>query len=294
MPMKKLIVFYFLMLVNIAFAQTEKGILFKISGNGLEQPSYIMGIVNFLPADRFIIPEALENALAQCQVLATKTELNQRTQRKFNEAIKIPNNGWINDYLTDDELNQLRLLMLLDLDVKEHAYHDYYSRLQPIILVTVTNALNLKENIIYTEQKLHELAKKHKLKLAGLGTIEEEIEAFSQFPIQDQVEALKYTVNNYYDHIAEYQNLVNSYLNDQNLNYVEKETFKATNESKAFKKVYYENRSLKWLAEVEKLINKKPTFIALGAPFLVGESGLLALLKNKGYAITSVPLQFKN
>lgn len=281
------------LLLTICIAKgQEKSVLYKVSGNGLEKPSYLMGIINFFPADKFHVPIEVEKALESCEVFATKVEMDTRTQKKFNEAVKIPNGGWINDYLTDDELNQLRLLLLLDFEVKEHAYHDFYSRLQPIILVPTTTALNLGDNIVYTEQKLHEIAKKNKLKTEGLGTIEEEIDAFKKFPIEDQVEALKHTVNHFYDHIKDYNKMVDSYLGEQDLELVKNETFKATNESKSFKKVYYDSRALGWLPKIEDLMKNRPTFIALGAPYLVGQVSLIELLKTKGYDVTPVKVSF--
>lgn len=251
-----------------------------------------MGIVNFLPADKFKIPTQVETAMSECETFVTKNELNSKTQKKFNQAVRIPEGGWINDYLTDDELNQLRLLILLEFEVKEHAYHDFYSRLQPIILVPTTTALHLGENITYTEKSLHDAAKRNKLKSEGLGTIQEEIDAFQKFPIEDQVEALKHTVNNFEEHIADYDKMVNAYLVDQDLETVKNETFKATNESQKFKTVYYDSRALSWLPSLEKKMKDKPTFIALGAPYLVGEVSLINLLTTKGYEVTPVSVDF--
>lgn len=280
-----------LLITSIAVSQ-DRSVLYKISGNGLEKPSYIFGIINFLPDDQFKMPQNVENAISDCDVFVTKTEMNRKTQKKFNEAVRIPDNGWINDYLTDDELNQLRLLLLLDFEVKEHAYHDFYSRLQPIILVTTTSALNLGDNIVYTEQKLHDIAKKHKLKFDGLSTIDEEIAAFKKFPIEDQVEALKYTVNNFEQHIKDYDNMVEAYLAEQDLERVKNETFKATNESKDFKRVYYDSRALGWLQKIEAMMKQKPTFMALGVPYLVGDVSLLNLLATKGYTVTPIEVTF--
>ncbi len=275
------------------FAQTDQeySVLWEISGNGLEQSSYLFGIINFLPADKFAIPPEVKHALESCKVFVTKTLLDNANRKKFNEAIRIPNNGWINDYLTDDELNQLRLLLLLDFEVKENAYHDYYSRLQPIILVTATAALHLGDNITYPEKALEQMAQKSKLRFVGLGTVQEEIDAFQQFPVEDQVEALKYTVNNFYQHLAEYDNMVKAYL-EQDLEAVKRETFKATNESRAFKKVYYDARVMNWLPEIEKMITTEATFTVLGVPYLVGDVNLISLLRDKGYTVKPVVVRF--
>ncbi|MEM9299508.1 MAG: TraB/GumN family protein [Bacteroidota bacterium] len=285
------LIFLFIMVSSVAFSQSQSA-LWKVSGNGIKEPSYLFGTINFLPKDGYIIPKPVSEALSSCEVFATKMALDRKTQKQFNDAVKIPNNGWINDYLTDDELNQLRLLLLLDYEVKETTYHDFYSRLQPIILVTATAALHLGSNITYPEKELEAMAKKENLKFVGLSNIDEEIEAFKQFPIKDQVEALKYTVNNFYQHIKDYENMVSAYLKEQDLVAVKNETFKATNKSQAFKKVYYDDRTKAWLSQIKKQMKSKPAFVALGAPYLVGKEGLIEMLKQDGYRVEPIAMEF--
>lgn len=268
----------------------ENAVLWEISGNGIEAPSYIYGIINFLPKDKYKVPRKVKQKLEDCDNFVTKIIYNNHARRQFNKAVRIPNDGWINDYLTDDELNQLRLLLLLDFEVKEHQYHDFYSRLQPIILVTSTTALYLGENIVFVEEELAHLAKKNRMDFIGLGSIEEEIAAFEKFPIEDQVEAAKYTVNKFDEHIADYMTLVNAYINDQDLAKVKDETMKATNESKEFRRVYYDDRVEHWMPKIEELIKADPTFFALGAPYLVGEVSLIELLRKRGYTVKPLEL----
>lgn len=280
-------VFLIFSVVTVGAAQGDaKSVFYKVSGNGIEKASYIYGIINFLPEDQYNVPKLVKSAMKDCDIFATKIVNNHSSQKKFNQAVRIKNNGWINDYLTDDELNQLRLLLLKDFEVKEHVYHDFYSRLQPIILVTATTGLWLDDNIVYVEEELSKFAKRYRMDQVGLGRVQEEIEAFEQFPIEDQVEALKYTVNNFDQHIEDYKKLVDDYLIEQDMVKVKDETMKATNESKAFKKVYYDARVKNWMPEIRTLIDNKSTFIALGVPYLVGEVSLLELLKEEGYTVT--------
>ena len=274
---------------EIAVSQDDRNsVLWEISGNGLKKSSYLYGIINFLPKKDFFIPKEVKSSLKNCEVFATKMMINNSTKSKFNKAVRIPNDGWINDYLTDDELNKLRLLLLLDFEVKEHTYHDFYSRLQPIILVTATTALYLDDDIIYMEDELSKMAKKSRLRFDELGTIQEEIDAFGKFPISDQVEALKYTVNNFPEHIEDYYQLVKYYVEDQDLEKVKNETLKATNESLNFRKIYYDERLAHWLPGVKKMITNQSTFIAIGAPYLAGEQNLIKILRNEGYEVKAI------
>ncbi|MDX1627604.1 MAG: TraB/GumN family protein [Fulvivirga sp.] len=294
--MRKLIFFLtcFTFISLTSYAQEDdlaNSVLWEVTGPGIEKPSYIYGIINFLPEDQYDIPKKVKQKLRDCDVFATKIIYNNYARKQFNKAVRIPDGGWINDYLSDDELNQLRLLLLKDFEVREHQYHDFYSRLQPIILVTSTTALYLDDNIIYVEDELAKLAKRNRMDFVGLGTIEEEIAAFKQFPIEDQVEAAKYTVNNFEQHIKDYMDLVKYYIEEQDLDKVKEETMKATNESQAFKKVYYDERVEHWMPKIEGLIKLQPTFFALGVPYLVGEVSLIELLRKRGYTVKPVEVE---
>ena len=64
------------LLVFQAFAgeKEEKSLLWKISGNGLKENSYLFGTIHMICKDQFYMDERIENALASSKVLAM--ELN--------------------------------------------------------------------------------------------------------------------------------------------------------------------------------------------------------------------------
>ena len=285
----------FIVLINVTLIRVckaqnaENSVLWEISGDGLEKSSYLFGIINFLPKKDFSIPKKVKNVMDDCEVFATKALISRRNQKEFNQAARISNDGWINDYLTDDELNRLRLLMLRDLGVSENDYHFNYSRLQPIILVTATTILYLgQKNLFFVEQELRQIAQKSHLDLVGLGTIEEEIAAFDNFPIPDQVTALNYTIDNFDEHIKGYNNLVKNYVEDQDLAKIREEILKATNRSEVFQKVYYDDRQKVWTETIDTLVHQNPTFIAVGAAHLPGDQGLLQLLRQEGFTLNPI------
>ena len=131
-------------------------------------------------------------------------------------------------------------------------------------------------------------AKKSHLKFKSLGTIEDEIAAFDNFPLPDQVEALKYTVRNFDEHINNYNNLVRFYKVEQNLDKIQEEILKATNRSQEFQKAYYNSRNEVWSGKISEMISKDAAFIAIGATHLAGDQGVLQLLKDKGYTLSAV------
>ena len=112
------------------------------------------------------------------------------------------------------------------------------------------------------------------------------------FPISEQVEALSFAVNNFSGHIKDYKKMVRSYNKEQDLEEVKKITFRAFKNNQAFQDAYYNKRTADWLPQIEKIMKSKPSFIALGVAHLVGEKGLISLLKAAGYEVSPVILDF--
>lgn len=287
--MRKLI-FFLILLPGVLQAQ-EQSALYKIEGNGLTEPSYLFGTINFLPQFGYFLPNEVKLAIEQSEVYVNKLSLKRKVQRQFNEAVKIPNEGSISAYLNTEEEEQLKSI-IEKYGGKNQAYQNFYSHLQPVILVTSVTALTLQNNVTYPERELEDIAKSNKLKFVSLSNVNEEINAFQQFPIEEQAKSLSYMVTDFKQHIKDYKRLVRSYHKEQNLEEVERITLKATNNNQAFKNAYYDDRTKNWLPQIEKLINSKSSFIALGVPHLVGDEGAIKLLLDKGYTVTPVAIDF--
>jgi len=268
--------------------QDQNSVLWEISGNGLKKSSFLFGIINFLPKNEFVVSEQILQLMGKCDLFITKIPPTKTSQKEFNKAARIANDGWINDYLTDEELNQLRLLLLKELEVTENDYHFVYSRLQPVILVTTSTLLYLGENVVFMQDELVKAAKKQRLKFLSLSTVQEEIAAFEKFPIPDQVEALKYTVKHWDDHIADYNRLVRSYVDEKDIKMVHEEILKSTNRSDLFQEAYYYSRNKSWSRKIEEIVGQDAAFIAVGAAHFYGEEGLIQLLKEEGYSVNPV------
>ena len=50
--------------------------------------------------------------------------------------------------------------------------------------------------------------------------------------------------------------------------------------------ILLDNRNKNWIGKLKKLLPEKSLFIAVGAGHLIGEKGLIALLRKEGYTLT--------
>jgi uncharacterized protein YbaP (TraB family) len=52
---------------------------------------------------------------------------------------------------------------------------------------------------------------------------------------------------------------------------------------------FLDERNKKWIERMEERMEQKPVFFAVGAGHLLGENGLIQLLRNSGYTV--VPMK---
>ena len=93
-------------------AQEEKTLLWEISGNGLEKPSYLFGTIHIMCKDDFVISEGVKKAFGQADQIALEVDLDDPSEMQAFQ------NGMVNmagfDYkgaLSEKEYNRLDEIM---------------------------------------------------------------------------------------------------------------------------------------------------------------------------------------
>lgn len=149
--------------------------------------------------------------------------------------------------------------------------------------------LSLGEKLKYYDIELLKIAKANKLKTYSLEPISREAEALKKFPMDHQVKALNESIQNFEAQKKEFIEFMTAY-HDHDLEKVFQFTLHPTETDPQFFNDFYVARNLEWLPKITKMVGKGPSFIAVGVTHLKGENGLIQLLQDKGYKITSVDL----
>jgi uncharacterized protein YbaP (TraB family) len=139
------------------------------------------------------------------------------------------------------------------------------------------------------EQLLMNVAKSNDKEVFGLETIESQMAIFDQIPYQTQAEDLWQMVqNNQEIEKSEFLELLELYQKeaiDAMITGMEKSKNKTSAE---FKEILLDQRNQNWIAPMVQFMQDKSCFFGVGAAHLGGESGVLQLLRKKGYQVTPV------
>ncbi|MCT4643567.1 MAG: TraB/GumN family protein [Carboxylicivirga sp.] len=282
--MKKLFTSVILLLfVAISFGQ--KSLLWKISGNDLEKPSYLFGTIHLICPDDYFIPENLPEALKQCKQLVLEVDMSDPTlMQKMQAGMMNPQMKNIKADLSEEDAKIINdaLVKAMGMGI------DQLGIMKPWALSTmiaVTMGLECKQPAQY-EMELMKMAKEKEMPLMGLETVEAQLAVFDNIPYTRQLEMLTDGIKNIEEDKALFVKMVDHYKAQDVFGLYK--LMLEQDEMADFGEYLLDGRNKNWIPILTKSMNDKACFIAVGAGHLGGENGVIALLRAKGYKVEAV------
>lgn len=277
----------FLSLLISVTLQAQNSILWEVTGNGLKSPSYVMGTLKFIGEKEFFLPATVKEKMNDCKLFAIEDQVDHKAQHELNKAVHFPPKQSLATQLKPEDYTAVQEFFLKEFSVSKEHFAKHYARLIPLALSISMTRLSLGEKVKYYDIELLLLAKEKKLEAYSLESTKREAQALQKFPMNDQVAALLHSIRNFETQKQEYKNLEAAYV-EGDLDKVYAYTLHPTENNSVFIDEFYSKRNKEWLPKIEKMMNDKPSFIAIGVAHMEGENGILNLLKSKGYAVNPV------
>ncbi len=266
----------------------EPSLLWKITGNGLQQPSYLYGTIHFIPVTDFFVTNAVVQAFMSSKILATENApfmryiprqvWHEKSRQKF-----LPDDQTAAAYLSEADFAELKTYMRKGLHIKNPSYSTYL-RLKPNYLAGALLGRLHPESTGYeivflhmAQQRNNRKQYKHYMLFEGLEEPKQTFAALDSLERLYQVEDLMRGVRSGF---AEYHDLVKTYRSQD----VEA-LYQASVENGKLYQLLVLARNEAWLGKLRKLIHSQPTFVAVGAAHLGGPNGLIELLARQGYTV---------
>ncbi len=290
--MKKILLLFALMM--LAFA-SQAQLLWKVSGNGLSRPSYIMGTYHFAPASMMEKIPGMQQALEGCDVVVGEIEkesmMSAEAQAKMAQAMIAPLDSTLDKLFSPE-----------DLAIVEQVFDKYFGAMG----VKLSQMNMLKPNAISVQMQAMQAVKyfpnfnqNELIDLAvqtaanemgrpsiGLETIEEQIELLFNGPLTEQAEGLLEACKKDDLFTVQSSALVEAYM-AQDLNRIEAvftdPELGGENAEEMEALIYDRNRS--WAEKLHKMMPERAALVCVGAGHLPGDQGLLQLLRNRGYTV---------
>ncbi len=261
-------------------------LLWEITGNGLQKPSYIFGTMHLLCAEDARLSDNLKKAIAETDQIYFEIDLDDMDQLMSTmKYIRMNDNVKLSDLLTKEEFERIKKYFN---DHPSMIPFSMMERFKPFMITSLISesgfgceATNGMEMSIMTE------AKKTAKEIKGLETTEFQAGLFDSIPYEQQAKELL----NYIDSIDKYKKstdeLVDVYKK-QDLNKIEELTTKSEAGLEQYLDLLLYGRNRRWMQALQFVLRSKPSLIAVGAGHLPGDQGMLSLLRKAGFTLKPI------
>ena len=280
-------------------------LLFRISGNGLKEPSYILGTIHYLPGSLLdSIPEYLE-AESQCQqmyvehMLSATTlavSLDETDGKQVRQKVDYPDGKNIFDVIDEESA------AILVEKYKEYMHINLsdttWKSLWKITPFEFQNHFTSRFLVQYRNKGIMDMELMKRVQERGWNVGQLDDEKMKLNDLADSQDKLPQTIEEQADSLMaflkDYEGRKQQMVKDFETTY----NYWRTGDYEGFfshnvQKVtaypgLYRDRNEKWLPRMIAAMREKPTMIVFGSGHLIGEHGIIQMLRATGYEVEQV------
>lgn len=280
-------------LVLLFIVPTNAQLLWKISGNDLEKPSYLFGTHHLIEKEKI---KDFDKALEYCRAAeVTIGELDLSDMQNMTMAIMqagVMTDSTYQDLMSEEDYalvdNEFKSLMGVGLD--------QLGKLKPMMLSTMYTVLNYMKihGLTAEPQSVDEIFQKeagaNNKQVLGLETADEQINLlFNTLPLKSQAELLVQSIKDKEIELEMTNQLNEAYIAGDGAKIIEMiEKYNTCTMSQEYMEKLIDNRNNNWVAQLPQLLKENSCFIAVGYAHLVGETGLINQFEKLGYKVEPV------
>ncbi len=300
MNLRKIIGCLALFVALAACANTPKetnALLWKVSGNGLEKPSYLFGTHHLIPLSFLDTIAGLESAFDATEQTVGELDMSKmsKMQMQIMGAAIMPNEYNYQTLLSESDVQQLdkTLKDLVGMGLEQ------LGRMKPAMLsnlISITLYQKYYPNLagaVSIDQYFQDEATKRSRPVKSLESADEQIHVLlGSQTIERQAEMLTCMVNHPEMLKKQMDRLQSAYMaqdiNALNALYEEELPDDPCPSTQEEKDAMNKDRNQKWLQKLPEIMKEKSSFIAVGCLHLVGKDGLIEGLRKLGYTVEAV------
>jgi uncharacterized protein YbaP (TraB family) len=262
----------------------EKSLLWKISGNGLEKPSYLFGTMHAVCEVNF--DDDIKKALEETTQMYLEIDMDDpKLQTSMLKGMMMKDGATLSSLMTEEEAAMVETFLKENISVSLKRVDKFI----PLMInsMFIPKLLGCPMKSIETE--LVKISKEQNEEIFGLETIEDQFGAFDKIPykiqVKELVESIKGNLENEKEEMKKMLAIYKSEDIEAMLNIMDESENKLFSD---YSDILLNNRNKNWIPVIEKVSKEKPTFYGVGAAHLAGENGVIKLLRKQGFTVEAV------
>ena len=284
--MKKIFISLLTLLTGFSFSQElEKSLLWKISGNGLKDDSYLFGTIH-ITCDATLDDNTLR-ALDNTKQLYLELDMDEKSmQMQMLKHIKMNDDTKLSTLLTAEEFKIVDDFLKKNMNMSAKTFDTF----KPFMVSTMLLPKLLDCDFQSVESELMKVTKEQgEEEVFGLEKMEDQMKVFDAIPYKTQAEELLKTakgdLSNEKDEFKKMLVIYEDKDIEGMLRMMDDSDNKITSENQD---VLLNNRNKNWIPIMIITMKDKPTFFGVGAGHLAGEEGVIKLLRKQGFKVEAV------
>ncbi|MBC7872395.1 MAG: TraB/GumN family protein [Ferruginibacter sp.] len=264
-------------------------LLWKISGNGLEKPSYLFGTIHMICAEDAVLSDNLKKAISGCEEVYFEVDMDNLFEMVgAMNKMKMKDDTTLKDLLTETDYKKVKEYFETKGSMLPFSMLETY---KPILAASTLEQGSMPcDNTAMMEQVIMTEAKEYKKRIQGLETMSYQAGVLDSIPYKLQAEQLVAYIdksNRGEEDDTELKEMFKAYKS-QDLKRLEELLVETDAGMAGFTDILLYHRNQNWVEKLKSLLPKKSLLIAVGAGHLPGEKGVISLLRKEGYKVTPV------
>jgi uncharacterized protein YbaP (TraB family) len=273
-----------LSLISVNAQKLENSTLWKMEGNGLEQPSYLFGTIH-ITCDA-TLDDDVKKALDNTSQIVLEIDMDDpNMQQKMMQGMYMNEGKTLKTLVSKEDYQAIDSLFIKNMGMSVKLMEN----VKPFFLTAALYPKLIDCPMQSFEAELIKIAKEQGEEVNGLETIEEQIKIFDEIPYQDQAKDLVRSAKDNLEYDKKmFAKMLDVYTNENISEMIEMMNDENFTAVAGHQDKLLDNRNKNWISKISTYAKEQPTFFGVGAGHLAGENGVINLLKAAGYKVTPV------
>jgi len=271
--------------VSLPVNKDDNSLLWQISGKDLKQKSYLFGTFHLMCRSDIQFSNQLKTAINNASELYMELDMDDPAVMLGGMMMMNMKDGKkLKDLYTPAEYEKVSSFFKDSL----HMPLNFLEGVKPYFLVAMMYPKMMPcKSVSGVEEELMKLARQNKKEIKGLETLEFQAAVFDTIPYEQQAKELLKSIDSLPSYTLYFDSMVQVYKNQQ-LDKMETLFNDEDFGMDEYKDILLDDRNKNWVNQLNTIMKKESVFVAVGAGHLVGDQGLIALLKKEGYTLKPV------
>jgi uncharacterized protein YbaP (TraB family) len=272
---------------QFATADNNKSLLWEITGNQLQKPSYLFGTMHLLCANDAKLSSNLQQVITNADEIYFEVDMDDIGQLLTGlTAGTMKHDTTLHQLYTEEEYTRIKTFfdahgMGMQLQM--------FSHMQPMLVSALVYQTMLPcAQADGMELSIMQLAHTKKKEIKGLETVAFQASVLDNIPYTQQAKELLSSIDSIETSTKETDEMIRLYK-EQDIDKLLELSLKSEGGTTSdLQDVMIDQRNKNWADQFPDITRNKQLLIAVGAGHLGGEKGLLNLLKEKGYTVRAI------